>query len=49
VAPVAGGAIAVMMVSAIAAHLRVNDPLMKSLPAFLMLLLSTVVVVAYTV
>jgi uncharacterized membrane protein YphA (DoxX/SURF4 family) len=49
IAPVAGGAMAVLMISAIAAHVRVNDPLVKSVPAFLMLLLSTVVVVAYTV
>jgi uncharacterized membrane protein YphA (DoxX/SURF4 family) len=49
VAPIAGGAMALMMVSAIAAHIRVNDPPVKSLPAFLMLLLSTVVVVAYTI
>lgn len=49
VAPIAGGAMALLMVSAIAAHIRVNDPPVKSLPAFLMLLLSTVVVVAYTI
>ncbi|MEX2467296.1 MAG: DoxX family protein [Gemmatimonadota bacterium] len=37
----------VLMLGAIAAHVRVRDPLVKALPALGMLLLSGVVVVAY--
>ena len=37
----------VLMLGAIAAHVRVRDPLVKSLPALGMLLLSGIVVVAY--
>jgi hypothetical protein len=37
----------VLMLGAIAAHVRVRDPLVKSLPAVGMLLLSGIVVVAY--
>ncbi|MCA1791690.1 MAG: DoxX family protein [Thioalkalivibrio sp.] len=37
----------VLMLGAVAAHVRVRDPLVKSLPALGMLLLSGVVVVAY--
>ena len=48
-APWAGGLMALFMLSAVVAHVRVSDPLMKSVPALLMLLLSTIVVVAYTV
>ena len=50
--PIAAPAAAIMallMISAIAAHVRVRDPLTKSVPAFLLLLLSTVVVVAQSV
>ena len=50
--PIAAPAAAIMallMISAIAAHVRVRDPLTKSMPAFLLLLLSTVVVVAQSV
>lgn len=32
--------VAILMVGALAMHLKVKDPLMKSLPAFLMLLMS---------
>jgi hypothetical protein len=41
-APAAAG-MAVLMIGAIAMHFKVGDPAMKSLPAFLMLLLSLVV------
>jgi hypothetical protein len=37
------------MIGAVSAHVRVSDPAIKSMPAFLMLLLSTVVVMAYTI
>ena len=40
----AAAAMAVLMVGAILAHVRVRDPWMKSVPAFVMLLLSTVVI-----
>ena len=48
-APLAVAAAAGMMVlmsGAIAAHIKVRDPVIKSLPAFLMLAMSTAVVVA---
>jgi uncharacterized membrane protein YphA (DoxX/SURF4 family) len=48
VAPLAAGAMAVLMLSAIAAHVRVSDPLVKSVPALAMLVLSLVVVVSHT-
>lgn len=48
VASIAAGAMAMLMVGAIGAHLRVSDPLVKSLPAFAMLLLCTVVVLSYS-
>ena len=47
-APAAAG-MALLMISAIGAHVRVRDPLAKSVPAFVLLLLSTVVVVAQSV
>jgi uncharacterized membrane protein YphA (DoxX/SURF4 family) len=49
VVPFAAGAMALLMVAAIAAHLKVRDPMMKSMPALLMLAMSAYVVVAYTV
>jgi len=39
----AAGAMAILMLGAIAMHFKVGDPAMKSLPALLMLLLSLVV------
>jgi hypothetical protein len=36
----ATGAITVLMIGALAAHLKVNDPILKSLPAFLMLIMT---------
>jgi hypothetical protein len=33
------------MVGAIGVHLKINDPLIKSLPAFIMLLLCTILVI----
>ena len=44
----AAALMALLMLSAIGAHFRVRDPLIKSAPAFIMLVLSTVVIVAYT-
>jgi hypothetical protein len=43
--PVAAAAwmVAVLMVGAIAMHLKVKDPLMKSVPALLMLLMSVAI------
>ena len=38
--------IAVLMAGAIAMHVKVKDPMQRSLPAFAMLLMSTVVAVA---
>jgi hypothetical protein len=38
---------AVFMVSAVAAHIRVGDPMMKAMPALGMLALCTIVLVAY--
>ncbi len=49
VAPWAAGLMALFMLSAVAAHVRVSDPPMKAVPALLMLLMFTIVVVAYTV
>ena len=49
IVPFAAGAMALMMTAAIIAHLRVRDPMMKSVPAVLMLAMSVYVVVAYTV
>lgn len=40
---------AALMIGAIGAHLKVRDPVVKSMPAFLMLLLSIVVIVGRTV
>ena len=34
---------AILMIGAIAMHIKVKDPLMKSLPAFTMLVLSVIV------
>jgi uncharacterized membrane protein YphA (DoxX/SURF4 family) len=42
----AATAMAVLMLGAIAMHLRVKDPLVKSLPAFIMLALSVFVAIA---
>lgn len=50
--PVAVGAatlMALLMVSAVAAHIRVGDPLVKAMPAFLMLTLSAIVVLGHAV
>ncbi len=48
VAAPAAAAMALLMIGAISAHIRVSDPWVRSLPAFAMLLLSTLVVVART-
>jgi uncharacterized membrane protein YphA (DoxX/SURF4 family) len=40
----AAGVVAVLMVGAITMHLKVGDPLMKSLPAVVMLVLSAAIV-----
>jgi uncharacterized membrane protein YphA (DoxX/SURF4 family) len=48
VAPAAAGLLALLMVAAVGAHVKVRDPLVKSVPALLMLLLSTVVLVTYS-
>jgi hypothetical protein len=40
----AAGLVAALMIGALAMHLKVGDPLMKSLPAALMLALSTAIV-----
>lgn len=42
----AAAGIAVLMSGAVAAHIKVRDPFMKSVPALLMLAMSTVVLVA---
>ncbi len=42
----AAAVMAVLMVSAIGAHLRVSDPPLKALPAFVMLVLCAVVIVS---
>lgn len=50
-APVAAPAAAMMallMLGAVAAHIRVRDPLVRAAPAFAMLVLSMLVVVSYT-
>lgn len=47
VAVVAAVGMALLMVGAIAMHLRVKDPLQKSMPAFGMLVMSAIVVFAY--
>lgn len=49
VASFAAAGMALLMLGAVSAHVRVSDPAIKSMPAFLMMLLSTVVVVAYTI
>lgn len=43
----AASLLALLMVGAIGAHVRVRDPLVKSAPAFMMLVLSLVVVAGY--
>ena len=43
------GAMALLMLSAIGAHIRVSDPAVKSLPALAMFVLCTVVLVSYTI
>ena len=45
VAAAAGAVMAVLMLGAVAMHVRVSDPLQKSAPAFGMMLLSVAVVV----
>ncbi|NNF58411.1 MAG: DoxX family protein [Rhodothermaceae bacterium] len=40
----AAGVVAVLMVGALAMHIKVSDPWMKALPAFLMLLMSGAIV-----
>jgi hypothetical protein len=42
--PLAAGTVAVLMVGALAMHLRVGDPLTHSVPALLMLLMSGAIV-----
>jgi hypothetical protein len=42
--PLAAGTVAVLMVGALAMHLRVGDPLPRSVPALLMLLMSGAIV-----
>ncbi len=49
VAPFAAAGMALLMISAIGAHIRVRDPAVKSMPAFAMLVLSLVVVASYTI
>lgn len=49
IAPIAAAGMALLMISAIAAHVRVKDPLVKSLPAVTMLLLCAVVFASYSV
>jgi hypothetical protein len=41
---VAAGLVAVLMIGAIAMHLKVSDPMMKALPAALMLVMSAAIV-----
>lgn len=48
VVPFAAGALTVLMIGAVASHLRVGDPMVKSVPALLMLAMSAAVVVSYT-
>ena len=45
IAAPAAALMAILMLSAIGAHIRVGDPVKKSMPAFLMLILSTLVIV----
>ena len=42
----AAAGVAVLMAGAVGAHIKVRDPLMKSVPALLMLAMSTVVLIA---
>jgi len=44
-ASIAAGVVAILMVGALAMHLKVGDPLMKSLPAALMLVMSLAIVI----
>ena len=44
VVPPAAGTVAVLMVGALSMHAKVKDPLRKSLPAFLMLLMAVAIV-----
>ena len=44
VVPSAAGTVAVLMVGALSMHAKVRDPLIKSLPAFLMLLMAVTIV-----
>ena len=44
VVPPAAGTVAVLMVGALSMHAKVKDPLIKSLPAFLMLLMAVAIV-----
>jgi DoxX-like family len=44
VVPIAAGVVVGLMVGALLMHAKVKDPLMKSLPAFLMLLMSVAIV-----
>ena len=43
----AAGTVAVLMVGALAMHVKVKDPLTKSLPAFLMLLMTVAIVLLH--
>ena len=44
VVPPAAGTVAVLMVGALSMHAKVKDPLSKSLPALLMLLMAVAIV-----
>lgn len=44
VVPPAAGTVVVLMIGALAMHAKVKDPLIKSLPAFLMLLMAVAIV-----
>lgn len=48
IAPWAAAALGLLMAGAIAAHVKVGDPVRKSLPALSMLVLCVLVVVAYS-
>jgi uncharacterized membrane protein YphA (DoxX/SURF4 family) len=49
ISPFAAGALALLMLVAIGAHLRVSDPPAKAMPALLMLALCTFVVISHSV
>lgn len=49
VAAVSAGILAIFMLAAILMHIKVKDPLVKSLPAFSLFVLCSFVLLAYTV